>query len=183
MLENTRFSVVSVGELEGAPEVEEDGETFRDNADKKARELASWSLRVTLADDSGIEVDALGGAPGVRSARFAGVAGAGADEANNDLLLRRLEGVPLEGRGARYRCVLALVTPEGRAEYAEGTVEGRIGWERRGRRGFGYDPLFLVAGDSAGRTMAELSDDEKHAISHRGKALRGLLPMLERLLA
>ena len=139
--------------------------------------------RITIADDSGLEVDALDGAPGVHSARFSGVDGAGADEANNDLLIRSLDGIPDPERTARYRCALAIVTPDGRARYTDGTCEGSIGHERIGDGGFGYDPLFRVAGDPDNRTMAQYSPDEKNAISHRGKALLELLPLLESLLS
>jgi XTP/dITP diphosphohydrolase len=182
ILEGTGFSVVSTDELDASlPDIVEDADTFAGNADKKARTLAAHFGRIAIADDSGLEVDALGGAPGVYSARFAGVDGPGADEANNDRLLRDLAGVPDAERTARYRCSLAVVTPDGRSGGSDGTCEGRIGHARVGDGGFGYDPLFLVAGDAGGRTMAQLSPAEKHAISHRGVALRQLLPILRRL--
>ncbi len=179
MLAGTEFSVVSTDELDASlPDIVEDADTFRGNADKKARTLATHFDRVTVADDSGLEVDALGGAPGVYSARFAGVDGDGADEANNDLLLQKLTGVPDVERTARYRCSLAVVSPDGRAGYSDGTCEGAIGYERIGSGGFGYDPLFLMPD---GRTMAQYSPDEKNAVSHRGVALRELLPLLRTL--
>lgn len=182
MLVGTGFTVISTDELDSSiPEVIEDGDTFEANADKKARTLAQATGRITMADDSGIEVDFLDGAPGVYSARFAGVDGPHADGANNRLLIEKLQGVPREQRTARYWCVIALVTPEGEARYTKGSVEGFIVDEPRGDGGFGYDPHFGVAGDSAGRSMAELSSDEKHAISHRGKALRDVLPLLREL--
>ncbi len=182
ILAGTEFSVISTDELDASiPEVIEDGDTFQANADKKARTLAKLTGRLTIADDSGIVVDHLGGAPGVYSARFAGVDGAGADAANNRLLIAKLRDVPPAARTARYRCVIALVTPEGEARYTDGACEGSIVDEPRGEGGFGYDPHFLVAGDAAGRTMAELSADEKHAISHRGKALCKVLPLLREL--
>lgn len=182
ILAGTRFSVVSTDELDRSlPDVVEDSDTFRGNADKKARTLALHFGRVTVADDSGLEVDALGGAPGVYSARFAGVEGEGADEANNDRLLRDLGDLPALKRTARYRCSLAIVTPDGRSAYSDGTCEGSIGVARVGDGGFGYDPLFLVAGDPAGRTMAQYSPVEKNAISHRGVALQELLPLLREL--
>ncbi len=183
MLAGTRFEMISLADLDGAPEVIEDGDTFRANADKKARTLALHTGRVTVADDSGIEVDALDGAPGVYSARFAGVSGKAADDANNRMLLERLDGVPDPKRTARFRCALAVVHPDGRALYSDGTVEGRIGHHEAGEGGFGYDPLFILASDAQGRTTAELSAEEKNAISHRGRALRALLPMLEELVA
>jgi len=181
LLEGTGYSLISIADLQDIPEVVEDGDSFQANADKKARTLARITGRTAISDDSGIAVDFLGGAPGIHSARFAGVEGAGADPANNALLIERLRGVPAEQRTARYHCVLAIVTPDGRARYTEGSVEGRIVDNPRGEGGFGYDPHFLVEGDSQGRTMAELSPGEKNAISHRGKALRGLLPLLQDL--
>jgi len=182
ILAGTDFEVTSTADFPGTPEVIEDGDSFQANADKKARTLAELTGRTAIADDSGIEVDALGGAPGIYSARFAGVDGSGADEANNLLLVSRLQGVPAEERTARYRCVLAVVTPGGEARYTEGSVEGRIVDEAIGDGGFGYDPHFEVTGDPQQRRMAQLSPDEKNAISHRGKALRNLLPLLEELL-
>jgi len=182
MLVGTEFTVISTDELDAAlPEVVEDGDTFEANADKKARTLAKLTGRLTMSDDSGIEIDFLGGAPGVYSARFAGVDGPGADAANNALAIKKLQGVPREQRTARYRCVIALVTPEGDARYTDGACEGFIVDEPRGDGGFGYDPHFGVAGDPAGRSMAQLSADEKHAISHRGQALRSVLPLLREL--
>ena len=181
ILAGTDFAVISIADLSDIPEIIEDGDTFEANADKKARVLARLTGRTAIADDSGIEVDHLDGAPGIYSARFAGVQGPGADAANNRLLVEKLEGVPMSQRTARYRCVLAIVTPDGAARYSSGSVEGRIVDEPAGDDGFGYDPHFLVEGDAQGRRMAELSPDEKNAISHRGKALRELLPLLEDL--
>jgi len=183
MFEGTKYSLVTLAEIADAPEVVEDGVTFQANADKKARQLAVFSGRVTIADDSGIEIDALGGRPGVWSARYAGVSGAGADDANNAKMLEELADVPDEQRTARYRCSLAVVRPDGVARYADGTCEGRIGHEPRGHNGFGYDPYFFVTGNFGGRTMAELEPAEKNAISHRGKALQGLLPLLDEVLS
>jgi XTP/dITP diphosphohydrolase len=160
--------------------VEETGATFLENASLKAsgyaRQLRAWSL----ADDSGLEVDALGGSPGVSSARWAKLHNAGeGDPDNNRLLLRQLEGVPDEKRTGRFVCVLALADPDGRIILtARGTVEGRILCVPRGSNGFGYDPLFLI--DSLGKTTAELSPEDKHRVSHRGKALRQLREMIER---
>ena len=183
MLEGTSFRVISLADIANPPEVVEDGDTFRANADKKARTLAAYTGRVCVADDSGIEVDALGGAPGVHSARFAGLSGQAADPGNNRLLLERMQGVPDEERTARFRCALAIVHPDGRALYSDGRVEGYIAHREIGEGGFGYDPLFLLKDDPQGRTTAQLSADEKNAISHRGLALRALLPMLEELVA
>jgi len=181
MLQGTRYRVISLADITDAPEIIEDRDTFRGNADKKARTLAQHCNRVTVADDSGIEVDALDGAPGVLSARFAGKTGDEADEANNQLLIEKLRAVPYEKRTARFRCALAIVHPDGRARYSDGTVEGHIANEAIGEGGFGYDPLFLLDGDPQGRTTAQLSPAEKNAISHRGKALNALLPLLDEL--
>ncbi len=162
----------------GASLPEETGHTFAENALLKARAVASKTGRVALADDSGLEVDALGGEPGVHSARFAGEPRS--DARNNALLLARLAGVPPERRTARFRSVVAIVTPDGRERLTEGTIEGRIVEEPRGGSGFGYDPLFQPFG--LDRTMAELTLEEKNAISHRGQALRRAVDELTRLL-
>ena len=177
----TRYRLVTLDTLPDAPEVIEDGDTFQANADKKARQLATFSGRITIADDSGIEIDALDRRPGVYSARYAGVDGAGADAANNAKMLSELAGVPDARRTARYRCVLAVVRPDGEARYSDGTCEGWIGHAPRGEHGFGYDPYFLVSGQHAGHTMAELAPADKNAISHRGRAMERLLPLLEQL--
>ncbi|NOY92236.1 MAG: XTP/dITP diphosphatase [Deltaproteobacteria bacterium] len=163
--------LLCLADLAPLPEVVEDGETFLANAQKKAREMAIASGLPTLADDSGLMVDALDGAPGVYSARFTGEHATDAE--NNAELLRRLAGVPLESRAARFRCVLALATPDGAVgPHTRGECEGRIVFEPRGDAGFGYDPLFEVV--SLGRTMAQLTSAEKHALSHRGAAARAM---------
>ena len=150
----------------GLPEVEEDADTFEGNARKKAQALAAAGHCWTLADDSGLEVAALNGAPGVHSARYAGP---GADTAaNNAMLLRALAGV--SDRRACFRCVLALAAPDGRVWTVEGRCAGKILKAPRGREGFGYDPLFVP--DGYDRTFAELGAAEKNAISHRAVALR-----------
>jgi XTP/dITP diphosphohydrolase len=153
---------------------QEDADTYRENALIKARSLVSSFGGPCLADDSGIEVDALDGAPGPRSARYAGE-GAG-DEENLHKLLEVVRKTPVRARGARYRCVAVLVRPSGEEHVAEATVEGTLITEPRGSGGFGYDPIFVPEGD--GRTMAELTSEEKDAISHRGKAFRALIPAL-----
>jgi XTP/dITP diphosphohydrolase len=167
------------------PEVEESGATYLDNALLKAEAIVEHTDRAALADDSGIEVDVLGGLPGPRSARLAGPGAT--DEANNVRLVSLLHGVPPQRRTARYRCVAVLLLPPGEGAeaggqrlVAEATCEGVIALEPRGSGGFGYDPWFVPAGDT--RTMAELTAREKHAISHRGKALRALAVQLESLL-
>lgn len=154
----------------------ETGTTFLENALLKAHHAARHAHLAALADDSGLEVDALGGRPGVWSARFAG-AGA-SDEQNLRLLLAELDGVPEGYRQARYQCVIVWVRSVGDQTplIAHGTWQGRIALAPRGQGGFGYDPVFLPAGEH--RTAAELSDAEKNAVSHRGQALRALVAML-----
>jgi XTP/dITP diphosphohydrolase len=165
----------------GWPKIEETGDTYLANALLKAHAVAAITGKAALADDSGIEVDALDGAPGVRSARFSGEQAS--DEDNNAKLIASLAGVPSERRGARYRCVAVLVTPDGEEIAGIGSCEGRIGTAARGTGGFGYDPWFLpnLGVEGYSRTMAELTAEEKHAISHRGKALRGLADKLRDL--
>jgi XTP/dITP diphosphohydrolase len=148
-------------------DVEETGETFEENAVLKAKAVAKAAGCWALADDSGLCVDALGGAPGVHSARWSGKG----DEGNNDKLLEEMKNEPI--RSARYMCVMALVNPNGFSMTAEGICEGAIGFMRKGKGGFGYDPLFFLPERHC--TMAEISDEEKNAISHRGNALRALI--------
>lgn len=175
------FSVDDVGV--GSIVVEEDGATFEANATKKARTFAAATMMLTLADDSGLEVDALGGAPGVRSARFASENATDAE--NNAALLAALEGHETERREggfpARFRCVLALVDPFAPGEpptVVEGRCEGGVVGSPRGTGGFGYDPLFLVAGRD--QTMAELSNADKNAVSHRGRAFAKVKALIEK---
>ncbi len=159
------------------PDVVEDAPDFVGNARLKAAALVAATGHAALADDSGLEVDALGGEPGVRSARFAGDGASDAD--NVALLLSRLDelGAADSARTARFRCVIVLQRPDGTEVVADGAVEGRIIDAPRGESGFGYDPVFVpVEGD--GRTFAEMSAEEKHAISHRGRALRSLTTQL-----
>jgi XTP/dITP diphosphohydrolase len=155
----------------------EDDPTYRENALTKARSLVQLMDVPCLADDSGIEVDALDGGPGPRSARYSG------DDATEEQNLRALIEVvrrtPTDARGARYRCVAVLVTPAGVEHVAEGSVEGALITDPRGTGGFGYDPIFVPLGEE--RTMAELGPAEKDAISHRGKAFRALIPALRTL--
>lgn len=161
------------------PEVEETGSTYLENALIKARAVLAATGKATLADDSGLEVDALDGVPGVRSARLAGPNAT--DEQNNVRLISLMFGVPAERRTARYRCIAVVAFPDGEELAAIGTCEGSIIEEARGTEGFGYDPWFVPAGET--RTMAELGADEKNSISHRGKAFRGLADALRRRLA
>ena len=162
------------------PEVEETGETFAENAYLKAASACAATGLPAIADDSGIAVDALGGRPGVYSARYGGPGAT--DEDNNRKLLRELGGLPAERRGARYVCAVCCVFPDGSEPlYAEGELRGLIGTEEKGARGFGYDPLMIVAAGlpGAGKTVAELTEAEKDAISHRGHALRALREALQ----
>jgi XTP/dITP diphosphohydrolase len=156
------------------PEVEEVGATYLDNALLKARAVAAATGETALADDSGIEVDALGGAPGPRSARYAGPDAS--DEENLRALLRAVKGVPRPGRTARYRAVAAVADPEGTETHAEAASDGILRTKPVGTGGFGYDPIFEPAGWD--RTMAELAPEEKDRISHRGRALRALEELL-----
>lgn len=156
------------------PDVEETGATYLDNALLKATEVAAALGVPAIADDSGIEVDALGGAPGPRSARYSGEHAT--DEQNLDALLRAIKGVPAGGRTARYRCVAAIAWPSGEAAHTDGVCEGALVSKRRGVGGFGYDPVFVPAGWD--ETMAELADEQKDRISHRGRAFRALRELL-----
>lgn len=162
---------------EGMPEVEETGATFAENAELKARAAAEWSGEWSLADDSGLEVDALNGAPGVYSNRFAGEGTSEADR--NRRLLELLRGVPDEQRTARYRAVVALAAPDGRVWLYEGVCEGLIVDQAAGVNGFGYDPHFFVP--EYGMTMAELDPAIKNRISHRARAMAAARSILERL--
>ena len=169
-----RLEVLSAEEV-AAPEVEEDGRTFEENARKKATACARASGLPALADDSGLCVDALGGEPGVRSARYAQPD----DRARCDKLLQALQGVPEERRGAAFQCALCLALPDGRTFVSQGECRGLIAQAPRGGGGFGYDPIFQL--EPGGRTLAELSREEKARVSHRGKAFRAMAPRLEAL--
>jgi XTP/dITP diphosphohydrolase len=166
-----------LGDFPGMAPVDEDGDTFRANAEKKARAVHAHTGRVAVADDSGICVDALGGAPGVRSARYAGE-GAG-DAENNRALLAALAGFPPERRGATFVCAVCVYPVAGEAVFLEGTCRGVVLGAPRGNGGFGYDPLFLVPDE--GMTFAELPPETKNRISHRGRALAGLAGVLRRI--
>ncbi|MFO7917339.1 MAG: XTP/dITP diphosphatase [Anaerolineae bacterium] len=166
ILDDLPLELVSLTDLNIDVEIAETGKTFEENALLKARGYAALTGLPTLADDSGLEVDALDGAPGIHSARYAGPEAS--DEDLYTLLLRNLRGVPDAERSARFRCVIALVWPEGREEVVEGTCEGRILRKPLGERGFGYDPIFYVP--EKGKTMAQLPMEVKNRISHRGHA-------------
>jgi XTP/dITP diphosphohydrolase len=171
-----RDSVELVGleSFPDAPDVPETELTFEGNALLKARAIAAHTGLPSVADDSGLSVDALNGMPGIFSARWAG--GHGDDQANLDLLLAQISDVGAEHRGARFVCVAALVMPDGREHVAEEYMTGRVIDTPRGSNGFGYDPIFVPDGES--RTSAELSAAEKDAISHRGKAFRAIAPVI-----
>jgi XTP/dITP diphosphohydrolase len=179
MLGSDRFAWHDLAEFPGLTEVSETGETFLDNACLKASGYARQTGMWALADDSGLEVDALGGKPGVYSARWAVLNHGGAGDAdNNRTLLSQLSAVGDDKRGGRFVCVLALANPGGEIILtARDTVEGRILRESRGSNGFGYDPLFYI--EALGKTTAELTPDQKHQISHRGKALRQMRKLME----
>ena len=166
--------ILSMGEAGIRHETVEDGSTFMENAEKKAREIMELSGCCALADDSGLCVDALDGAPGIFSARFSGTHGD--DKANNRLLLEKLRGAA--DRKAHYVCAMALVRPDGSAVRAEGYLHGHIGLEEQGDNGFGYDPLFYLP--DYGCTVAQMPPEEKNRVSHRAEALHTLVEMLEK---
>ena len=166
---------IALGQLGDFEDPEETGTTFAENAVIKAQAAVDATGLTAVADDSGLMVDALDGAPGVYSARYAGVHGD--DEANNAKLLAALEGVSAPARTARFVSSIAFIEPDGAVTMGEGTCEGTVGTAGRGEHGFGYDPLFLPA-DTPGRTMAELEPDEKNVISHRFHALQDLCAKL-----
>jgi XTP/dITP diphosphohydrolase len=177
LLADLDLELRSLDQVADAPAVEEHGDTYLANARVKAHALAAHCQLPALADDSGLEVDALGGLPGVHSARFAADAGLpSGDQANLSLLLERMRAVPDQRRTARFRCVIVVAWPDGRELVAEGTCEGLIIRVPRGSGGFGYDPVFLYP--PAQRTFAELPADEKDRVSHRARAVERLLTLL-----
>lgn len=167
LLGGSSFNVVSLEEYPEIPEIRETGSTFAENAAIKAEAVAQYTGELSLADDSGLEVDVLGGRPGVYSARFAGVPSS--DKANNQKLLEMLSSVPGEKRTARFRCVIAIAAPCVPTQLVYGCCEGLIASVPSGTGGFGYDPLFYVP--SLGRTFAELSPEQKNIVSHRAQAM------------
>ncbi|NLG28500.1 MAG: XTP/dITP diphosphatase [Chloroflexi bacterium] len=174
LFEGLGLELTMLSELGITAEVEENGATYDANALLKATTYARLTDLLTLADDSGLDVDALGGAPGVLSARYAGPSAD--DRQRYELLLRNLAGVPEAQRTARFRCVIALAWPDGRTSLVEGTCEGRIAEAPRGKHGFGYDPVFYLP--EYGCTMAELPPEVKNRISHRARAAQAARPLL-----
>jgi XTP/dITP diphosphohydrolase len=170
--------LTGLGEFPGAPDVAETGATFAENALLKARAIAGFTGLPAVADDSGLCVDAMNGMPGVLSARWSGRHGD--DEANLRLVLAQTADVPDDRRGAQFVCVAALVLPSGKEHLGEGLVSGRLIREPRGSNGFGYDPIFVP--DSSDLTTAQMSSQAKDAISHRGRALRALAPVIAAVL-
>jgi XTP/dITP diphosphohydrolase len=169
-LKGLGLKIHSLNDFSDVPEIEEDGESFTENALKKARFYSKYFGKLTIADDSGLEVDALEELPGIYSARYAGEGAS--DRENNQKLLREMETIRISKRGASFKCVMAMVFHDGREAVAEGSCRGRIGFREVGKEGFGYDPLFLLP--QYGKTMAQLTLEEKNRVSHRGKALKKL---------
>lgn len=168
ILSGLEYEILSMKEAGVFVDVVEDGSTFEENALIKAREIAKHCEGIVLADDSGLEIDYLNKEPGIYSARYMGEDTS--YEVKNKALIQRLDGVPKEQRTARFVCAIAAVFPDGTEQVVRGTIEGYIGWEAAGANGFGYDPIFYV--DEYGCSTAQLSPEEKNAISHRGNALR-----------
>ncbi|WP_105205841.1 XTP/dITP diphosphatase [Neobittarella massiliensis] len=177
ILDSYGIEAVSLKEAGIETEIEETGTTFEENSFIKAKAICDLSGQPAIADDSGLAVDALGGAPGVYSARYSGEGAT--DEKNNQKLLAALEGVPAEERGAKFVSVITCVFPDGRSFHTRGECPGVIGLAPKGDSGFGYDPLFYVGED---KTFASIGPDEKDAISHRGKALADFAPLLQQYL-
>lgn len=176
LLQSLPFELVSMAELGINTRVDEVGESLEENARLKAITIAGESQLLTLADDSGLEVDVLGGEPGRLSARYAGEGASDRDRVK--YLLSRLKDVPSEKRSACFRCVIAIATPDGEVELCSGDCRGVITLEPRGEEGFGYDPIFYLPG--LGKTMAELTLEEKNRLSHRGRAAREAIKLLRR---
>jgi len=179
LLAHLPFELVTLAEEGITTVVDEVGDSLEENARLKACTLARESRLLSLADDSGLEVDALGGEPGPLSARYAGEGASDRDRIN--YLLSRIRDVPWEKRTARFRCVIAVATPAGEVELFSGECQGYITLEPRGEYGFGYDPIFYLP--ELGKTMAQLPPEVKNQVSHRGKAARQAYPLLERLAA
>lgn len=175
IMEDMGMEILSMKEIGINPDIVEDGTTFTENAIIKAKAVAALTDAIVLADDSGLEIDALNKEPGIYSARYMGEDTS--YRLKNANLIERLEGVPDEKRTARFVCAIAAVLPNGELLTTLGTVEGRIGYEEKGANGFGYDPIFFLP--EFGCTSAELTDEQKNEISHRGKALRAMKELLQ----
>ncbi len=175
IMEDMGMEILSMKEIGINPDIVEDGTTFTENAIIKAKAVAALTDAIVLADDSGLEIDALNKEPGIYSARYMGEDTS--YRIKNANLIERLEGVPDEKRTARFVCAIAAVLPNGELLTTLGTVEGRIGYEEKGANGFGYDPIFFLP--EFGCTSAELTDEQKNEISHRGKALRAMKELLQ----
>lgn len=177
LLSGVNARLVSIEEFPGCPEVEEDGETLEENAKKKALVVSQYTKKISLAEDTGLEVEALDGAPGIHSARFAGACATYKD--NNRKLLKLMDKLPQEKRKAKFRCVAALAKPDGSVVTCEGECEGMIALEMKGESGFGYDPIFIVP--SYGKTFAELGEEVKNRISHRAQAFAKIKKIINRI--
>jgi XTP/dITP diphosphohydrolase len=177
LLDSIGYEITTLAEEGIAEVITESGNSYEQNARLKAIAYARLSQLIALADDSGLEVDALNGEPGIKSARFAGNATTDTEKVN--LLLARLSGVPWEGRTAHFRCVIAMATPEGQCQICSGECPGIIALKPRGEKGFGYDPIFFLP--ELGKTMAELPLETKNQISHRARASRRARQMLQQL--
>lgn len=176
IMADTGMEVVSMKEAGIAPDIEENGKTYEENALIKARAVAACTNDIVLADDSGLEIDYLSGEPGVYSARYLGEDTS--YRIKNATLIQRLEGVPDDKRTARFVCAIAAVLPDGRELTTRAAVEGRIGYEEKGEHGFGYDPIFYVP--RFHKTTAELTEEEKNQVSHRGQALQRMKEELKK---
>ena len=177
ILRGLKIEWILYSSFSGVAPLKEEGTSLWENAAAKAKIAAASTGFIALADDSGLEVDALGGAPGVHSSRFLGEGASDSDRIQE--ILRRLRTYPWHGRTARFRCVVAVARPEGEVAFAEGVCEGYIAWEPRGEAGFGYDPIFYIPEHQ--KTLAELGPTLKNRISHRAKALEGCREILRRL--
>lgn len=179
IMKEVGYEVLSLADVGIEADIEENGSTFKENALIKAREINKLTGRASIADDSGLEVFALNGEPGVYSARYAGAEGDGKDDANNKKLLENMKNLPNDKRQARFVSSIALVFSDGKEIVTEGYIYGKIGFEEKGQNGFGYDPLFKIQG--LDKTMAELTSTEKNKISHRANALKELKKILMQL--
>jgi XTP/dITP diphosphohydrolase len=174
-LKGLGLRICALGDFPNVPEIEEDGKSFAENALKKARFYSKHFGKLTIADDSGLEVNSLKGLPGIYSARY--VREGASSQENNQKLLREMRDVTISKRGAKFKCIIAVVSPDGRETIAEGECKGRIGFKEKGKKGFGYDPLFILP--KYGKTMAEFSLEAKNRISHRGKALKKIRRIIQ----